>query len=159
MPTEPIARHLLPAPPVPAPGPSPAARRRRGALRGVRWEAATLAMFAVGPLFAGLLALLVGSAMVARSTFWDVRDKVRALVGIPAAAVLIAAVRAWAEATHFNELQSSSARLRAAGESLAGTGGYVVPVLGLAIAARLGWLVLRDVPREESERHVEGFGG
>lgn len=160
MPTEPIARHLLPTAPAPAPPASaPTRRRRRGALRGVRWETAALAMLAVGPLFVGLLALLVGSAMVARSTFWDVRDKVRALVGIPAAGALFALVRAWADATHFNELTSSAARLRAAVESLVGTGGYVLPVLGLLIAARLGWLVLRDVPREETERHVGGFAG
>lgn len=159
LPTEPLGWHVAPAPaPVPAP-PAPTPRRRRASLRGVRWEAAALAVFAVGPLVVGLLALLVGSGMVARSTFWDVRDKVRVLIGIPAGAVLFVLIRAWAEATHFNELESSSARLRAAGESLSGTGDYVLPVLGLLIAARLGWLVLRDVPREETEGHAGSFAG
>ncbi|MGQ0467477.1 MAG: hypothetical protein ACT4QG_19440 [Sporichthyaceae bacterium] len=156
LPTEPLAGHLRPAA---RPAAAPPKPRRRAVLRGVRWEIATVTMFLAGPLFLGLLALLVGSAMVARSTFWDVRDKIRALIGIPAAGVLFVVVRAWLDATHFNELQTSGARLRAAGESLAGTGGYVVPVLGLLIAARLGWLVLRDVPRDETERHAARSAG
>ncbi|MGQ0844807.1 MAG: hypothetical protein ACT4QF_11790 [Sporichthyaceae bacterium] len=127
----------------PEPEPEPAEPGWRDGLRGLRWEAAALAMFVVGPLVAGLLALFLGAAMVARSTFWDVRDKVAALLFLPAVGLLGALVWAWASATQLNEFEASGARLRAAGESLAATGRYAVPVLGLLIAARLGYLVVR----------------
>lgn len=116
----------------------------QASLRTVRWELGALAMFVVGPQLIGLLALLLGAAMVARSTYWDVRDKVRALLGIPVLGALFILVRAWAESTQLNELESSSTRLRAAGESLLDSLGVAVPVLGLLIAAWLGWLVARD---------------
>jgi hypothetical protein len=130
----------------------------RASLRTLRWELGALAMFVVGPQLIGLLALLIGAAMVARSAYWDVRDKVRALLGIPSAGALFVLVRAWAESTQLNELESSSTRLRAAGESLLDSIGVAVPVLGLLIAAWLGWLVARDGRRHETAGRARRSG-
>lgn len=143
---------LLPEPPV-LPGPS-----RREKLRAMRWELATLAMFLVGPQFVGLLGLLLGGAMVARSAFWEVRDKVRALLGIPVGAAMFVLLRAWAESTQLNQLETSSARLRAAGDSLWASAQVAIPLLGLLIAGFLAWLLARDTRWGETARRSGGSG-
>lgn len=144
-----LFRTPVPEPPSESPG-------WRAGLRGMRWEICALMAFAVGPLFVGLLALFVGSAMVARSRFWEVRDKVRALLGIPVAGAFTVLVWAWAEATQLNELESSATRLRAAGESIADSARYAVPILGLLIAARLGFLVVREARWAQTVRRAPG---
>lgn len=158
LPTEiypsPLHRDTRPEP-LESPVAGPALRER---LRGMRWELGTLAMFVAGPQVVGLLALLIGAAMVVRSTFWEIRDKVAALLGIPVLGVLLVAVRAWAESTQLNELETSATRLRAAGESLAESLQVAVPVLGLLIAAWLGWLVAREGRWSEAARHVRRSG-
>ncbi len=153
LPTERIDRPLFRPEPAASVAPEEVPGLRvRDRLRAMRWELATLLMFVAGPTILGLLALLLGGAMVARSAFWEVRDKVRALLGIPVAGALLVLLRAWAESTQLNELESSSTRLRAAGESVADSMGVAVPVLGLLIACWLGASMARDARWGETAR-------
>jgi hypothetical protein len=127
----------------------PAVRERRSTVRPalgrVRWEVATLLVFVVGTEAVGMLGCLVGAGMTTRSRFWEVQDKVRALLGIPLGWLLAVVLRAWVTATWIRPAPASGARLHVAGESLAGSFRYGPGVLGLLIAAYLGVLVIRDV--------------
>jgi len=116
----------------------------RPALRRVRWELTTLAAFVVGTEAVGLLGCLIGAGMTARSRFWEVEDKVRALVAIPLAWLLVVVLRAWASATWIRPAPASGARLHVAGQSLAGSFRYGPCVVGLVIAVYLGVLLVRD---------------
>lgn len=118
--------------------------RLRDALSRVRWELAAVALFVLGPIALGLLACLVGAGFVGRSRFWEVKDKVRALLGIPAAWLLAAVLWAWAQATVFSSAPTSGARLSVAWHSFAGSLHAGPAVLGLLIACYLGVLVVRD---------------
>jgi hypothetical protein len=117
---------------------------RRQALRRARWELATLASFVLGTEVAGLLGCLIGAGMASRSRFWEVQDKVRALLGIPVGWLLIVVLRAWVTATWIRPAPASGARLQVAGHSLAEAFRYGPGVIGLLIAAYLGFLLVRD---------------
>jgi hypothetical protein len=110
----------------------------------VRWECATLAVCALGPQFLGLLAVLVGGFMISRSRFWEVGDKVRALVGIPFAGFTLAVLWAWLRATELQQADASRARLEIAGHSLAHSWHLGPQLVGLAIALHLGHRLIRD---------------
>src|SRR5882757_6495542 len=114
------------------------------ALARVRWECAALAMCALGPQFIGLLALLIGGFMVARSRFWEVGDKVRAVLGIPLAGLTLAVLWAWLRATELQQADASKARLEIAGHSLAHSLHLGPQLVGFAIAMHLGHRLVRD---------------
>jgi hypothetical protein len=116
----------------------------RDALARVRWELSALTMFVLGPPVLGLLACLIGAGLVARSRFWETHDKVRALVGIPAAWLMAVVVWAWAQATLVSPASTSGARLLVAWHSFARSMHFGPGVVGLLIAAHLGVLVVRD---------------
>jgi hypothetical protein len=110
----------------------------------VRWECSALAVCALGPQLLGLLAVLVGGVMVSRSRFWEVRDKVRALLGIPFAGFTLAVLWAWLRATELQQADASRARLEIAGHSLAHSWQLAPQLVGLAIAVHLGHRLIRD---------------
>jgi hypothetical protein len=114
------------------------------ALGRVRWECAALAMCALGPQFVGLLAVLVGAVMVSRSRFWEIGDKVRALLGIPVAGLTLAVFWAWLRATELQQADASKARLEIAGHSLAHSFYLGPQLVGLGIAVLLGHRLVRD---------------
>jgi hypothetical protein len=124
--------------------PEPRPRELRAALGRVRWEVATLAVLVLAPQVVGLFGCLVGAAMTGRSRFWEATDKARALLGIPAAWLVIVLLRAWVTATWIRPAPSSMARLKVAGGSLSGSFHYGPGVIGLVAAAYLGVLVVRD---------------
>jgi hypothetical protein len=115
-----------------------------GAVGRVRWECASLAMCALGPQLLGLLAVLIGGLMVSRSRFWEIADKVRALLGIPLAGFALAVFWAWLRATELQQADGSKARLEIAGHSLAHSLYLGPQVVGLSIAALLGHRLVRD---------------
>lgn len=110
----------------------------------VRWECFALAVCALGPLFLGLLAVLGGGVMVGRSRFWEVGDKVRALLGIPFAGFTLAVLWAWLRATELQQADASKARLEIAGHSLAHSWQLAPQLVGVAIAVHLGHRLIRD---------------
>jgi hypothetical protein len=110
----------------------------------VRWECFALAVCALGPQFLGLLAVLVGGFMVCRSRFWEVGDKVRALLGIPFAGFTLAVLWAWLRATELQQADASRARLEIAGHSLAHSWHLGPQLVGLGIAVHLGHRLVRD---------------
>jgi hypothetical protein len=114
------------------------------ALGRVRWECAALAMCALGPQFVGLLAVLIGGVMVSRSRFWEIGDKVRALLGIPVAGLTLAVFWAWLRATELQQADASKARLEIAGHSLAHSLYLAPQLVGLGIALLLGHRLVRD---------------
>jgi hypothetical protein len=128
------------------PGPEHAARGSDLllAVGRVRWECCALAVCALGPQFLGLLAVLVGGVMVSRSRFWEVGDKVRALLGIPFAGFTVAVLWAWLRATELQQADASKARLEIAGHSLAHSWQLAPQLVGLAIAVHLGHRLIRD---------------
>jgi hypothetical protein len=130
-----------PAPPVPTEEAGP---DLLGALGRVQWECAALAMCALGPQFLGLLAVLLGGVMISRSRFWEIGDKVRALLGIPLAWFGLAVFWAWLRATELQQADASRERLAIAGHSLAHSW-YLGPTLiGLGMALVLGYRLIRD---------------
>jgi hypothetical protein len=114
------------------------------ALGRVRWECSALAMCALGPQFLGLLAVLIGGFMVGRSRFWEIGDKVRALLGIPLAGFALAVFWAWLRATELQQADASRARLEIAGHSLAHSFYLGPQLVGLGIAVLLGHRLVRD---------------
>jgi hypothetical protein len=114
------------------------------ALGRVRWECSALAMCALGPQFLGLLAVLIGGLMVGRSRFWEIGDKVRALLGVPVAGFTLAVFWAWLRATELQQADASKARLEIAGHSLAHSFYLGPQLVGLSIAVLLGHRLVRD---------------
>jgi hypothetical protein len=114
------------------------------ALGRVRWESSALAVCALGPQFLGLLAVLIGGFMVSRSRFWELGDKVRALLGIPLAGLTLAVLWAWLRATELQQADASKARLEIAGHSLAHSLHLGPQLVGFAIAVHLGHRLVRD---------------
>jgi len=115
-----------------------------GAVGRVRWECSALVVCALGPQFLGLLAVLIGGVMVSRSRFWEIGDKVRALLGIPLAGFSLAVFWAWLRATELQQADGSKARLEIAGHSLAHSVYLGPQLVGLAIAVLLGHRLVRD---------------
>lgn len=109
----------------------------------VRWELGTVAVFLFGPGEFGLLACLVGAACVARSAFWEIKDKVRAVFGIPVLWLFLVVVRAWGQATLLARAPTAAGRLSVAGHSVTSSLAAGPGVLGLLIAIYLGVVVVR----------------
>ncbi|MGQ0631161.1 MAG: hypothetical protein ACT4P1_08960 [Sporichthyaceae bacterium] len=110
----------------------------------VGWECATLAVLSLGVLILGPWAWLVALAMVVRSAFWEIEDKVRAMLGIPLVVLGIAIGWAWIASTQLQESERSSTRLATAGREL-GESLSAMPLLcGCLAASYLGYALIRD---------------
>jgi hypothetical protein len=110
----------------------------------VRWELGTVAVFLFGPSALGLLACLIGAGCVARSAFWEIKDKVRAVFGIPAVWLFLVVLRAWGQATLLARAPTAAGRLSVAGHSVTSSLAAGPGVLGLLIAIYLGVVVVRE---------------
>ncbi|MGQ0625026.1 MAG: hypothetical protein ACT4PP_10325 [Sporichthyaceae bacterium] len=117
---------------------------RWDAVARVGWECATLAMLSLGVLVLGHWLWLVALAMVVRSGFWEIEDKVRAMLGIPLLVLGTAIGWAWIAATQLQESERSSTRLATAGHEL-GESLRAMPLLSGCLAALyLAYALVRD---------------
>lgn len=108
------------------------------------WELAALLVLGLGVFLFGFLAWTVGVLLVARSRFWEIQDKVRVLLGVPAAAIVVAVLWAWVRATQIQESNDSGTRISVAGHSLAESLAVMPELIGVTAALYLGYALVRD---------------
>lgn len=108
------------------------------------WELVALAVLGVGVFLFGFLAWLVGALLVSRSRFWEIQDKVRVLLGVPATAIVVSVLWAWVRATQIQESNDSGTRVSVAGHSLADSLALMPELIGVSAALYLGYALVRD---------------
>jgi hypothetical protein len=113
-------------------------------LNRLGWEVVALAILGIGVFVLGYLAWLLGAVLVARSRYWEISDKVRVLIGLPAGGLGVAVVWAWLESTQIQESNDSSTRLSEAGHSLAASVSTFPELFGVLGALYLAYALVRD---------------
>ncbi len=108
------------------------------------WEIAALVVLALGVFMFGFLAWILGALLVSRSRFWEIRDKVRVLLGVPLTALVVAVLWAWVRATQIQESNHSGTRVSVAGNSLADSLAAMPELFGVSAALYLGYALVRD---------------
>jgi hypothetical protein len=109
-----------------------------------RLEITALLGLTLGSLVLSYLGLVLGLGVVALCRFWDLPDKLLAMLALPAATLFGGIVLSWLRATRIDPVADPSERL---GRAL---DGVVMTVLGLPLmvgwlaAAYLGYLLVRD---------------
>lgn len=110
----------------------------------VGWEISTLAVLSVGVLLLGPLLWLVALLMVVRSAFWEIEDKVRAMLGIPLVVLGSSIGWAWIASTQLQESERSSTRLATAGRELGDSLSSMPLLCGCLAALYLAYALVRD---------------
>lgn len=108
------------------------------------WEVAALALFVLGIFAFGLLPWLAAAVLVVRSSFWDVKDKVRVLFGVPVTAGVLAVLWAWINATQLQESNDSGTRVAHARDSLAESAAVMPELFSVIAAVYLAYALVRD---------------
>jgi hypothetical protein len=122
----------------------PVPRDTLSGLNRLGWEVVALAVLGLGVFVMGYLAWLLGAVLVTRSRYWEISDKVRVLIGLPAAGLGLALAWAWLRSTQIQESNDSSTRLSEAGHSLAHSVSTFPQLFGVLGALYLAYALVRD---------------
>jgi hypothetical protein len=109
-----------------------------------RLEISALLMLSLGTLLLSFLGLLAGLALVALSGFWDLRDKLLAMLVLPGTTLFGGIVLSWLRATRIDPVADISLRLDRAMDGITMTVLALPLMVGWLAAAYLGYVVIRD---------------
>jgi hypothetical protein len=109
-----------------------------------RREIVALVGLTAGATFLSFLGLILGFGLVAISRFWDLRDKLLAMLVLPASTAFGGIVLAWLRATRIHPPPDPGLRLDRAIDGIAMTVLAMPLLVGWLGAAYLGYLLIRD---------------